>query len=97
MDYLGKISSVPERVEKEINSSRKFYEPIVFYFDETDDFNSFHSKANRLMTDTHDKSNGRCIVEDDSKSKYIIDIEQINYFYDSLSADVHICGLKKLK
>ena len=97
MDYLGKIADAPKKVDSDVNSSRKFYEPITFNFEEEDDFDSFYFKLNKLMSDSNDKNNGRCIVEDSEKSKYIIDIEQTNFYHASLSADIFICGLKKLK
>lgn len=97
MDYLGKIAKQPLKIEKEINSSRKFYEPITFYFDDNESFNSFYFKIHKTMSDVSDRNNGRCIVEDSEKTKYIIDIEQINSFYEDLSIDVYVCGMKKLK
>ena len=97
MDYLGKITEAPLRVDNSVNSSRKFYEPITFNFEEEDDFNSFYFKVNKLMLESNDKNNGRCIVEDSEKSKYIIDIEHTNFYHSNLSADIFICGLKKLK
>lgn len=97
MDYLGKILEAPSKVESDVNSSRKFYTPIAFNFDETEEFNSFYFKINKLMSESNDKNNGRCIVEDSQKAKYIIDIELVNFYHGDLSSDVFICGLKKLK
>ena len=97
MDYLGKILETPNKVDSDINTSRKFYEPIAFDFEDEDSFNSFYFKLNKIMSDANDKNNGRCIVEDKERSKYIIDIEQTNFYHANLSADIFICGLKKLK
>lgn len=97
MDYLGKIGEVPLKIEKDINSSRKFFNPIAFYFKDNDEFNSFYFKINKLISDSSDKNNGRCIVEDNTKCKYIIDIEQVNFFHGELCAEVFICNSKKIK
>lgn len=91
MEYLGKIDGVPSGIKKQINSARRFFEPISFNFDD-EGFNSFYFKTNKIMNES-----GRAIVEDFDKSKYIVEIEQINYSHQDLSADVFICGWKKLK
>ena len=72
MEYLGRIAQAPERVEKNINCSRKFYEPILLEFEDEDGFNAFYFKTNKIMSESNDRNNGRCIVEDNDRNKYII-------------------------
>jgi hypothetical protein len=97
MEYLGKIERVPSRIYKNIDSARKFYEPVVFEFEDDDAFNAFFFKTNKLFSDPSDKNNGKCIVEDYEKCKHIIDVEQINLSHHRLSAEVFVCGVKKIK
>ena len=97
MEYLGKISEIPALVHKKINCSRKFYEPIYFDFEDEESFNSFYFKSNKIIYNSYDKNNGRCIVEDNEKTKYVIDIERVNFCHSDLTADLFICGFRKLK
>jgi len=91
MDYLGKIEEVPEIVEKIKNSSKPEFTPIQFCFDDEEEFISLYSKVYKVFLEQ-----GRCIVEDLGRSKYIIDIESINAEFPK-KINVSICGFRKIK
>jgi hypothetical protein len=92
MDYLGRLEKLPTRLKTQINTSRSFYENISFNeFENENDFNFLYSKLQKTF-----KENGKCIIEDSSKNKYIIELEKINCFFP-YSIDISICGLKKIK
>jgi len=92
MDYLGKIEETPERIENIKNSSKPEFTPIEFRFqDDEESFINLYSKAYKVFNDQ-----GRCIVEDVERSKYIIDIESINVKFPE-KIDIFICGFRKIK
>lgn len=91
MDYLGKIEETPERIKNNNNSSKPEFTPLQFFFDDEEEFISMYSKIYKVFGEQ-----GRCIVEDLDKSKYIIDIESINPEFPE-KIDVSICGLRKIK
>lgn len=98
VEYLGKISNVPARMYSNIKTSRRFYEPLYFKFEDEESFNAFYFKTSKMMSDSsNDKNNGRCIVEDAEKCKHIVDVEQINLSHQMLTAEIFICGIKKIK
>jgi hypothetical protein len=91
MDYLGKLEAMPQRIENIQNSSKPEFTPIKFRFDDEEEFISLYSKVYKVFDEQ-----GRCIVEDLDKSKYIIDIESINAKFPE-KIDIFICGLRKIK
>ena len=91
MEYLGKLEEMPERIENIESSSKPEFTPIQFRFDDEEEFISLYSKVYKVFGEQ-----GRCIVEDLDKSKYIIDIESINAKFPE-KIDVSICGFRKIK
>lgn len=92
MDYLGKVEKLPARLKTNINTSRSFYENISFEdFQNENEFHLLYSKLQKTL-----KDNGKCIIEDSGKNKYIIELEKINCYFP-YSISVSICGLKKIK
>lgn len=91
MEYLGKLKETPERIENIPNSSKPEFTPIRFRFDDKEEFISLYSKVYKVFGEQ-----GRCIVEELDKSKYIIDIESINAKFPE-KIDISICGFRKIK
>ena len=92
MDYLGKIEETPERIANIENSSKPGFTPLEFLFrDDEESFINLYSKVYKVFNEQ-----GRCIVEDAERSKYIIDIESINVKFPE-RIDVSICGFRKIK
>lgn len=91
MEYLGKIEEMPERIKTIKNSSKPEFKTLQFYFYYEEDFINFYSKVYKVFGEQ-----GRCIVEDLDKSKYIIDIESIKTSFPE-NVSVSICGFKKIK
>ena len=92
MEYLGKLEETPERIENIKNSSKPEFTPLTFRFeDDEEGFINLYSKVYKVFNDQ-----GKCIVEDADKSKYIIDIESINVQFPE-KIDVFICGFRKIK
>jgi hypothetical protein len=91
MDYLGKIEELPEKLERRTNSSKPEFSPLSFMCENEESFINLYSKAHKVL-----QEQGRCIVEDSEKSKYIIDIESINSNFPEQIV-ISICGFKKIK
>jgi hypothetical protein len=91
MEYLGKLEETPERIENIPNLSKPEFTPLRFRFDDEEEFISLYSKVYKVFGEQ-----GRCIVEDLDKSKYIIDIESINAKFPE-KIDIYICGFRKIK
>lgn len=92
MEYLGKLEETPERIENIKNSSKPEFTPLTFRFeDDEEGFINLYAKAYKVFYEQ-----GRCIVEDSEKSKYIIDMESINAQFPN-KIDIFVCGFRKIK